>query len=236
MGWKLVLELAESAQNSRMTSLLVNRHPDGFFTASWAGKDCGELLLDDSNYSASSSPQPKRLSSSKGMESIFTFGRASQQPISDIAVFERRVRRGFESLRGMFSESEEKLLKKCALGRICTIDAHGYPHCVRVDFLYRGGLVYVGSKVPRLWHGHISENPKVAFEIDVYERGDDGLFDFRGLMLKGEAYRVAKSEERRKAVKLLQDRHPGAPFGDNPIVVRIIPRKRYRWGPWNKIA
>src|SRR6058998_178027 len=96
MGWKLVLELAESAQNSRMTSLLVNRHPDGFFAASWAGKDCGEFLLDDSNYSASSSPQPKRLSSSKGMESIFTFGRASQQPISDIAVFDRRVRRVFE--------------------------------------------------------------------------------------------------------------------------------------------
>ena len=72
--------------------------------------------------------------------------------------------------------------------------------------------------------------------IDVYERGDDGLFDFRGLMVKGEAHQVAKSEERRKAVKLLQDRHPGAPFGDNPIVVRIIPRKRYRWGPWNKTA
>ena len=53
-------------------------------------------------------------------------------------------------MRGMFSESEEKLLKKCALGRICTIDAHGYPHCVRVDFLYSEGLVYVGSKVPRL--------------------------------------------------------------------------------------
>ena len=74
MGWKLIFELAESAKNSRMTSLLVNRHPDGFFAASWAGKDCGEFLLDDSNYSASSSPQPKRLSSSKGMESIFTFG------------------------------------------------------------------------------------------------------------------------------------------------------------------
>src|SRR5438477_12935231 len=81
MGWKLVFELAESAENSGMAGLLVNRYPDGFFTASWASEDRGELLLDDSNYSASSSPQLKRLSSSKGMESIFTFGRASQQPI-----------------------------------------------------------------------------------------------------------------------------------------------------------
>src|SRR5438128_12537569 len=99
----------------------------------------------------------------------------------------------------MFSESEEKLLKKCALGRICTIDAHGYPHCVRVDLLYSEGLVYVGSKVPRLWHGHISENFKVAFEIDVYERGDDGLFDTRALMVKGEAQQVVKCGESRRA-------------------------------------
>lgn len=65
MGWKLVLELAESAQNRGMSSLLVNRDSDSFFTTSWAGEDCGEFLFDDSNYSASSSPQPKRLSSPK---------------------------------------------------------------------------------------------------------------------------------------------------------------------------
>ena len=57
VSWKLVLELAESAENRGMSSLLVNGDPDGFFTASWAGEDCGEFLLDDSNYSASSSPQ-----------------------------------------------------------------------------------------------------------------------------------------------------------------------------------
>jgi len=62
MSWKLVFELAESAENSGMASLLVNRYPDGFFTASWASEDCGEFLFDDSNYSASSSPQLKRLS------------------------------------------------------------------------------------------------------------------------------------------------------------------------------
>ena len=66
MGWELVFELAESAENRGMASLLVNRHPDSFFTASRAGEDCGEFLLDDSNYSASSSPQLKRLSLPEG--------------------------------------------------------------------------------------------------------------------------------------------------------------------------
>jgi len=50
-----------------MSSLLVDRYPDRFFTASWAGEDCGEFLLDDSNYSASSSPQLKRLSLPEGV-------------------------------------------------------------------------------------------------------------------------------------------------------------------------
>jgi len=68
MSWKLVLELAESAENTSMSSLLVNRYSDGFFTASGAGEDCGEFLLDNSNYSASSSPQLKRLSAPRGVE------------------------------------------------------------------------------------------------------------------------------------------------------------------------
>ncbi len=100
--------------------------------------------------------------------------------------------------------------------------------------MYRDGLVYVGSKSPRIWHKHISENPKVAFEVDVYELGDEGFFDFRGMMLKGEAHQIVSSEEKGKAIKFLRERHPAAPYGDDPIVVCIVPTKRYRWGPWDK--
>jgi len=74
MGWKLVFELAESAENRGMASLLVNRHPDSLFATSWAGENCGEFLFDDSNYSASSSPQPLTTHHLRGEESIFTFG------------------------------------------------------------------------------------------------------------------------------------------------------------------
>ena len=37
VGRKLIFELAESAENRGMSSLLVDRYPDGFFTASRAG-------------------------------------------------------------------------------------------------------------------------------------------------------------------------------------------------------
>jgi len=75
MGWKLVFQQAESAKNRGMASLLVNRYPNRFFTTSRACKDRGEFLLDDSNYSASSSPQADDSRLRRGVESIFTFGR-----------------------------------------------------------------------------------------------------------------------------------------------------------------
>src|SRR5229473_6535052 len=72
MGWKFVLKLAESTKHGSMTGLLVNRYSDGFFAASWAGEDCGKFLFDDSNYSASSSPQPLTTHPLTREESIFT--------------------------------------------------------------------------------------------------------------------------------------------------------------------
>ena len=39
MGWKIVFELAESAEDRRMSSLLVNGYPDSLFAASWARED-----------------------------------------------------------------------------------------------------------------------------------------------------------------------------------------------------
>ena len=39
MGWKIVFELAESTEDCCVASLLVNRYPNSFFSASWARED-----------------------------------------------------------------------------------------------------------------------------------------------------------------------------------------------------
>ena len=39
MGWKIVFELAEGAEDRCVSSLLVNGYPDSFFAASWARED-----------------------------------------------------------------------------------------------------------------------------------------------------------------------------------------------------
>jgi nitroimidazol reductase NimA-like FMN-containing flavoprotein (pyridoxamine 5'-phosphate oxidase superfamily) len=135
----------------------------------------------------------------------------------------------------VFDNAEEKFLKGQSLGRICTIDGDGYPHCVRLDYVYHNGRILLGSRVPRKWHSHLSSKTKVAFEIDVYEKAENGVVDFRGLMIKGKASVIEDILQKKEVARILRAHHPGAPFGDNPIFVSIIPYKRLRWGPWEKI-
>src|SRR4029077_8174599 len=57
-----------------MPRILGDGYSDCFFPASRADKHSGELLLDDTDYSASSSPQWLELYTLEGQDSIFTFG------------------------------------------------------------------------------------------------------------------------------------------------------------------
>ena len=82
--------------------------------------------------------------------------------------------------------------------RICTIDAHGTLIASGLISYIVKGRCLLEARFLESGHGHISENPKVAFEIDVYEHGDDGLLDFRGLMLKGEAHQVTNPKREGK--------------------------------------
>ena len=75
----------------------------------------------------------------------------------------------------------------------------------------------------------------MAFEVDIYEKTESGVIDFRGLMVKGRAFLVEDATGRKEATALLKAKHPGAPFGDYPIIVRVVPAKRVRWGPWEKL-
>jgi hypothetical protein len=57
-----------------MPCVLSDGYSDGLFSTSRADKHSGELLLDDADYSSSSSPQWLRLYKLEGQDSIFTFG------------------------------------------------------------------------------------------------------------------------------------------------------------------
>ena len=74
MRWKVVLQIAKGAEDCGMPRVFSDGNSDGLFSASRADKDCGEFLLDDADYSASSSPQWLELYALRGQDSIFTFG------------------------------------------------------------------------------------------------------------------------------------------------------------------
>ena len=57
-----------------MPRVFSDGYPNGFFSASRADEHCGEFLLDDPDYSSSSSPQWLELYRLGGQDSIFTFG------------------------------------------------------------------------------------------------------------------------------------------------------------------
>jgi len=54
---KVVLQIAQSAKDGCMPSIFGDGYSDGFFSTSRADKHSGEFLLDDADYSTSSSPQ-----------------------------------------------------------------------------------------------------------------------------------------------------------------------------------
>ncbi len=57
-----------------MPRIFGNGYSDRFFSTSRADEHCGELFLDDTDYSASSSPHWLELCVLEGQDSIFTFG------------------------------------------------------------------------------------------------------------------------------------------------------------------
>lgn len=73
MCWKIIFQIAEGTEDGCMSRILSDSYPNGFFSTSRANKHGGELLLDNTNYSTSSSPQWLRLYTLGGQDSIFTF-------------------------------------------------------------------------------------------------------------------------------------------------------------------
>jgi len=72
--WKVVLEIAQSTEDGCMPRILRDSYSDSLFSTSRANEDRGEFLLDNTDYSPSSSPQWLRLYTLGGQDSIFTFG------------------------------------------------------------------------------------------------------------------------------------------------------------------
>ena len=74
MRWKVVLQIAQGTEHRGMPGIFGDGYSDRLFSTSRANKNRGEFLLDNTDYSSSSSPQWLKLYTLGGQDSIFTFG------------------------------------------------------------------------------------------------------------------------------------------------------------------
>jgi hypothetical protein len=79
VGRKIVLQVAESTEDCRVSCVFRDGDSNCFFTASWTNKNSREFLLNDANYPASSSSHSTLHCWTGASESIFTFGRGSSR-------------------------------------------------------------------------------------------------------------------------------------------------------------
>ncbi len=131
----------------------------------------------------------------------------------------------------MFTRDEESLLQECEVGRVCTHDTDGYPHCTPVDYIYQKGRILLGTGPGTRKVRNILSNPRVAFEVDVYGQEREG-FDWRGIMIKGTATLLKDPREIDEVLARLLKKYPDDAFDHSNAFIAIEPEKKISWGPW----
>ena len=62
---------------------------------------------------------------------------------------------------------QDKFLKSQKILRLATIDKRGMPHIVPVWYLYKRGIIYVGTNTFTKKAKNVKKNPKVSFCVDA---------------------------------------------------------------------
>jgi PPOX class probable F420-dependent enzyme len=118
--------------------------------------------------------------------------------------------------------------KKCALA---TLDQHGFPHLVAMNFVYRDGAFYMTSygKAQKVLNAR--RDPRVAVMV---ESGGD-YAELKGLMVRGDCEIIDDPERVGEVFAWLGARRPAArPSGaahsvPKRVVMKIVPRRNVSW-------
>ncbi len=111
-------------------------------------------------------------------------------------------------------ETIEGLLEKSMAGRIATINPRGIPVIKPVNFLYRGGRIYIHSSPRGEKVRDIRRGSPVCFEVDeqiayvtAREQPCSANTYFRSVIIKGKACFVRGEEEKRKILEGLMEKY-----------------------------
>jgi PPOX class probable F420-dependent enzyme len=113
-------------------------------------------------------------------------------------------------------------VKKCALA---TLDQHGFPHVVAMNFAFRDGAFYMTSYGKAQKVLNIRRDPKVAVMV---ETGGD-YAELRGVMARGECEIIEDPERVRDIFAWLARPSGSARSAPKRVVLRIRPHRIVSW-------
>lgn len=145
------------------------------------------------------------------------------------------------------------------VGRVASIDSHGYPQVIPMNFVWSEGVVYMHSHPMGEKLENMLRNPKVGFEVDqhvcflpsyYFHPTDASQADtlYISVVIKGRAVLVSDGEEKARALNALMEKYQKEgryePLAaDMPVVhevaiIKIIPdemRGKYKIGQhWSR--
>jgi PPOX class probable F420-dependent enzyme len=118
--------------------------------------------------------------------------------------------------------------RKCALA---TLDQHGFPHVVAMNFVFRAGAFYMTSYGKAQKVLNIRRDPKVAVMVET----GGAYAELKGVMARGECEIVDDPDVVRQAFTWLGEgrttARPTAAAQSAPkrVVLKIAPRKITTW-------
>ena len=109
-------------------------------------------------------------------------------------------------------------LNRQPVGRIASIDRDGYPQVIPMNFVYRGGVIYMHSHPFGEKLDNIRRNPNVGFEVDqhicflpsyYFHKTDASQADtlYISIVIKGIAEIVQRNEEKALALNALMEKY-----------------------------
>ncbi|HEX3953694.1 MAG TPA: pyridoxamine 5'-phosphate oxidase family protein [Stellaceae bacterium] len=118
--------------------------------------------------------------------------------------------------------------RKCALA---TIDQHGFPHVVAMNFLYRDGAFYMTSYGKAQKVLNIRRDAKVGVMVEA----GASYAELKGVMVRGECEIIDEPERVREIFSwLAEGRTSSRPSGSGQsvpkrVVLKILPHKLMTW-------
>ena len=118
--------------------------------------------------------------------------------------------------------------RKCALA---TLDQHGFPHVVAMNFIVRDGAFYMTSYGKAQKVANIRRNPKVGVMVET----GGAYAELKGVMVRGDCQIIEEPETVADVLSWLgEGRTTSRPAGaarsaPKRVVLKIAPRKLTSW-------